>query len=55
MFTKNGKKTYVVANISTAALTVTFSDGTELTAPAGKTVTTGAQTPGVAATPAPWW
>ena len=29
-FTKNGKKTYVVANISTTPLTVTFSDGTKV-------------------------
>ena len=42
-FTKNGKKTYVVGNIGTSALTVTFSDGTKLTAPAGKTVASGAQ------------
>lgn len=41
-FVRNGQRTYVVANISTAALTVTFSDGTRVTAPAGKTVATGA-------------
>ena len=42
-FTKNGQKTYVVANISTTPLTVTFSDGTKVTAAAGKTVASGAQ------------
>ncbi|GAA3609220.1 glycosyl hydrolase [Microlunatus ginsengisoli] len=42
-FTKSGKKTYVVSNIATSALTVTFSDGTKVTAPAGKTVAAGAQ------------
>ncbi len=43
-FSKNGAKTYVVANISTSALTVTFSDGMRVAAPAGKTVAKGAQT-----------
>ena len=42
VFTKNGQRSYVVANISSAALTVTFSNGTKVTAPAGKTVVTGA-------------
>ncbi|MET1004376.1 MAG: glycosyl hydrolase [Propionibacteriaceae bacterium] len=41
-FTKGGKKTYVVSNISTTALTVTFSDGHQVLAPAGKTVANGA-------------
>lgn len=42
-FTRGGQRTYVVANISRTALTVTFSNGTSVTAPAGRTVTTGAQ------------
>jgi endoglucanase Acf2 len=61
-FTKNGQRSYVVANISAAALTVTFSNGTKVTAPAGKTVVTGAiswsggnasATPGTDPTPTP--
>ena len=44
MFTKNGQRSYVVANISSAPSTVTFSNGTKVTAPAGKTVVTGAIT-----------
>ncbi|MCW2811035.1 MAG: Endo,3(4)-beta-glucanase, partial [Friedmanniella sp.] len=43
VFTKAGKRTYVAANISTSALTVTFSDGKSLSVPAGKTVAVGAQ------------
>ncbi|WP_344017993.1 glycosyl hydrolase, partial [Microlunatus capsulatus] len=43
-FTKGGKRTYVVANISTKALTVTFSDGRSVAAPAGRTVAAGART-----------
>jgi endoglucanase Acf2 len=42
-FTKSGKKTYIVANIGTSTLTVRFSDGTKVTAPAGRTVASGAQ------------
>lgn len=42
-FTRNGERTYVAANISTAAITVTFSNGTRLAVPAGKTVASGAQ------------
>ena len=62
VFTKNGQRSYVVANISSAALTVTFSNGTKVTAPAGKTVVTGAitwsggnasATPGTDPTPTP--
>jgi endoglucanase Acf2 len=42
-FSKGGNRTYVVANISATALTVTFSDGKQVQAPAGRTVATGAQ------------
>ena len=42
VFTKNGAKTYVASNITSAALTVTFSDGRVLNLPAGKTVAAGA-------------
>ncbi|SDT26012.1 Endoglucanase Acf2 [Friedmanniella luteola] len=42
-FRKAGKRTYVVANVSTQALTVTFSDGRRVKAPAGRTVAAGAQ------------
>ncbi|HEX6497658.1 MAG TPA: glycosyl hydrolase [Micromonosporaceae bacterium] len=44
VFSRNGARTYVAANITAAPLTVTFSDGTTLTVPAGKTATTGAIT-----------
>jgi endoglucanase Acf2 len=44
VFTKNGARTYVAANITNAALTVTFSDGRTLSVPAGKTVASGANT-----------
>ncbi len=43
-FTKDGKRTYVASNVSSAALTVTFSNGTSLAVPAGRTVTSGAIT-----------
>jgi endoglucanase Acf2 len=42
VFGKNGARTYVAANITGAALTVTFSDGKVLAVPAGKTVAAGA-------------
>ncbi|GIF01664.1 glycosyl hydrolase [Paractinoplanes rishiriensis] len=42
VFSKNGVKTYVAANITNAALTVTFSDGKVLSVPAGRTVASGA-------------
>jgi len=43
VFTKNGAKTYVAGNITQAPITVTFTDGTKLDVPTGKTVTSGAQ------------
>ena len=52
VFTKNGQRSYVVVNISSAALTVTFSNGTKVTAPAGKTVVP-APSPGAVAMPRP--
>ncbi len=42
-FSKAGQRTYVASNISTSAITVTFSDGTKVAVPAGRTVATGAQ------------
>ncbi|WP_232533906.1 hypothetical protein [Plantactinospora sp. KBS50] len=42
VFTRNGQRTYVAANPSGTARTVTFSDGTSLAVPAGRTATTGA-------------
>ena len=42
VFTKNGAKTYVASNITSSALTVTFTDGRTLSVPAGKTVAGGA-------------
>jgi endoglucanase Acf2 len=42
VFSKNGARTYVAANITNAALTVTFSDGKVLSVPAGRTVAGGA-------------
>jgi endoglucanase Acf2 len=42
-FVKNGQRSYVVANISSVALTVRFSNGAHVSVPAGKTVVTGAQ------------
>ena len=41
VFRKGGKRTYVVANTGRSALTVTFSDGQRVSAPAGRTVTRG--------------
>ncbi|WP_184952272.1 glycosyl hydrolase [Paractinoplanes abujensis] len=42
VFSKNGAKTYVASNITSSALTVTFTDGRTLSVPAGKTVASGA-------------
>ncbi len=42
VFIKNGARTYVAANITNAALTVTFSDGKVLSVPPGRTVASGA-------------
>ncbi|MFI7599357.1 glycosyl hydrolase [Actinoplanes sp. NPDC049681] len=42
VFTKNGARTYVAANITNTPLTVTFSDGRTLNVPGGRTVATGA-------------
>ena len=44
VFTKGTARTYVAANITAKPITVTFSDGTSLAVPAGKTVTSGALT-----------
>jgi endoglucanase Acf2 len=44
VFIKNGARTYVASNITNTARTVTFSNGTTLDLPAGKTVTSGAFT-----------
>jgi endoglucanase Acf2 len=44
VFTTGGQRSYVVANISSTPLTVTFSNGTRVTAPAGRTVVSGALT-----------
>ncbi|MEV0805784.1 glycosyl hydrolase [Micromonospora sp. NPDC050200] len=44
VFTRNGARTYVASNITAAPLTVTWSDGTQLTIAAGGTATTGAYT-----------
>ncbi|MDZ5443353.1 glycosyl hydrolase [Micromonospora sp. 4G57] len=44
VFAKGGARTYVASNITAAPLTVTFSDGTKLVVPAGKTATSGALT-----------
>jgi endoglucanase Acf2 len=41
-FVKNGARTYVASNISGSPITVTFSTGTTLSVPAGRTVTSGA-------------
>jgi hypothetical protein len=41
VFIKNGVRTYVGSNITNAAMTVTFSNGTTLAVPAGKTATSG--------------
>ncbi|ADU10523.1 Endo-1,3(4)-beta-glucanase [Micromonospora sp. L5] len=42
VFVKNGARTYVASNITARPLTVTFSNGTTLTVPAGRTATSGA-------------
>ncbi|MEE3921784.1 hypothetical protein V2I01_36495 [Micromonospora sp. BRA006-A] len=44
VFVKNGVRTYVASNITARPLTVTFSNGTTLAVPAGKTATSGAYT-----------
>jgi hypothetical protein len=44
VFTKGGARTYVATNLGSAALTVRFSDGTNLVVQPGKTATTGAHT-----------
>ncbi|MBO0921532.1 hypothetical protein J1G42_11935 [Cellulomonas sp. zg-ZUI222] len=44
VFVKDGARTYVAANVTSAPRTVTFSDGTRVSVPAGRTVATGAQT-----------
>ncbi|QGQ19779.1 hypothetical protein GC089_11830 [Cellulomonas sp. JZ18] len=42
VFTQDGRRTYVAANVTSRTRTVTFSDGTSVEVPAGRTVTTGA-------------
>ena len=42
VFIKNGARTYVASNITNAPITVTYSNGTTLTVPAGRTVASGA-------------
>ncbi|MFI7427712.1 glycosyl hydrolase [Micromonospora sp. NPDC049836] len=44
VFRKSGARTYVASNITAQPLTVTFSDGTRLAVPAGRTATSGALT-----------
>ncbi|SDM60668.1 glycosyl hydrolase [Allokutzneria albata] len=44
VFSKGGTRTYVAGNTGTAPITVTFSNGTTLNVPAGKTATTGGGT-----------
>ncbi|TWJ25333.1 glycosyl hydrolase [Micromonospora endolithica] len=44
VFTRNGARTYVASNITASPLTVTFSNGTRVDVPAGRTVATGAVT-----------
>ncbi|SMC85304.1 glycosyl hydrolase [Kibdelosporangium aridum] len=44
VFTKNGARTYVASNRSTAQITVNFSTGVSLTVQPGRTATTGAIT-----------
>ncbi|WFE21296.1 glycosyl hydrolase [Solwaraspora sp. WMMD937] len=44
VFDRNGARTYVASNITASPVTVTFSDGTRMTVPAGRTATTGAHT-----------
>jgi endoglucanase Acf2 len=43
VFTNNGALTYVASNISSNPITVTFSDGTAVNVPAGRTLAHGAQ------------
>ena len=42
VFNKAGARTYMASNITASAITVTFSNGTTLSVPAGKTVASGA-------------
>ncbi|MET0866414.1 MAG: glycosyl hydrolase [Nakamurella sp.] len=44
VFAKNGARTYVAANVGSQSQVVTYSDGTRLTVPAGRTATSGAIT-----------
>ncbi|GAA1752116.1 glycosyl hydrolase [Luedemannella helvata] len=44
VFVKNGARTYVASNITSSALTVTFSNGATLSVPAGRTAASGAYT-----------
>ncbi|MEV6522820.1 glycosyl hydrolase [Longispora sp. NPDC051575] len=44
VFSRNGARTYVAANITNAPVTVTFSNGWTLQVPAGRTATNGAYT-----------
>ncbi|WP_432993849.1 glycosyl hydrolase [Dactylosporangium sp. CA-233914] len=44
VFTKNGARTYAATNLTSASVTVTFSDGHTLSVPAGQTATNGAYT-----------
>ncbi|SIM84371.1 glycosyl hydrolase [Micromonospora cremea] len=44
VFSRNGARTYVASNPTATAITVTFSNGTTLAVPAGRTATTGAYT-----------
>ncbi|MEV6019256.1 glycosyl hydrolase [Streptomyces sp. NPDC051997] len=43
VFVKDGKRTYVAANVTAETATVHFSDGTTVSTPAGKTVASGAR------------
>ncbi|MDP9393100.1 MAG: carbohydrate-binding protein [Actinomycetota bacterium] len=44
VFVKNDVRTYVASNITASPITVTFSNGTTLNVPAGRTATTGSVT-----------
>ena len=44
VFIRNGARTYVASNLTSTAMTVTFSNGTTLSVPAGRTATSGANT-----------
>ncbi|MET7672516.1 glycosyl hydrolase [Micromonospora luteifusca] len=44
VFSRNGARTYVASNPTASPITVTFSNGTNLTVGAGRTATTGAYT-----------